>query len=211
MKKLVSGIFFALLVLIFATSFGLAFIHISDFPFIADIDNLDIPGRSGLSREEILLNYNAAIDFLSPFHTESFTLPTLAYSEVSVRHFDDVKDIFTALYIMGLVSAVLLAILIAKRVVTKELLRVSGIVTPIFPILIGAGIAIDFDWTFIVFHALLFEDNTWTFYPATDAIITILPAEFFMHCGIVIAAFWVFAALIQLYIGYFYKPKKLFS
>ena len=81
MKKFLFALLTALLVLFAATAVGLAVIHISGQPYITDVDKLELVESSGLSREEIMENYNAVMRFLSPFINEPFDLPTLKYSQ----------------------------------------------------------------------------------------------------------------------------------
>ena len=67
MKKAIYGTFLAVLVLLFTTALGLALIHITDFPFTADIKILQICENTGLSQDEVMANYDAVMEYLSPF------------------------------------------------------------------------------------------------------------------------------------------------
>ena len=202
MKRTIAGILLAITVLIFTTALGLAVIHITDFPYVLDIDLLNIGETAKLSRGEMLLNYNAMLDYLSPFSSKAFSLPTLGYTEVASGHFADCKVLFNTLYLLGLISGIILALLAINRSVSKRVLRISGTITLAIPAVIGAAMLTSFDWSFNVFHSILFADSTWLFDPQLDEIINILPSAFFMHCGIFIALFWVGGAALQLSIGY---------
>ncbi|PKM73779.1 MAG: TIGR01906 family membrane protein [Firmicutes bacterium HGW-Firmicutes-16] len=202
MKRAVAAIVFALIVLFFTTALGLSAIQLTGFPYTADIDYLKIPETAGISREEVLLNYNAIMDFLSPFSDKEFSLPTISYSERASTHFEECKPLFNAVYLFGAVSAVILIVLILLKAVPKKTLRLSGAVTLIIPAVIGAAVMIDFDSAFTFFHKIFFEGSTWIFDPVADSFILIMPSTFFMHCANFIALFWVVGAVTQFVIGY---------
>lgn len=202
MKKYAAGILLAILVLLFMTGLGLAVIHITDFPYTLDINRLKISESTGLSREEILLNYNAMLSFLSPFSTSDFTLPTLKYSATGIFHFEQVKYMFNAVYLASFISGMILAILAIKKAVSKNILWISGIVTLLIPALFGIALASNFDSAFTLFHSIFFEGSTWLFNPNEDQIINILPMDFFMHCGYFIAMIWALGAAAQIILSY---------
>ena len=196
------GVALGIAALLLATAFGLALIHIFDIPYIWDIDALGIPQDTGLSREEILANYNAAMDYLEPYGMGSaeFILPTLKWTETGAIHFADCKVIFQNVYssgFLGLAAVLLFALLVRAGRVPRGTLVCSGLVTVTMPVLVAGAIAIDFDRAFVLFHELFFSNDYWMFNPREDQILTILPAEFFLHCGIFIAVFWLLAAGLQ--------------
>lgn len=201
MKRVALGFALAVLTLIAATGLGLGIIHITDFPYTADIENLNIEAYSGLPREEIMENYDAVMEFLSPFKNIDFHLPTLAYSETGAQHFVDCKAIFNGVYIAALVALITGGIMFAFKAVGKGVLKYAGIFTIAIPVVFGLLLAIDFDRVFVIFHSLFFDGDTWIFDPSVDAIITILPADFFMHCALFIACFWVLGGAIELFFG----------
>lgn len=193
----IKGLAIGALALIFGTALGLGFIHVSDFPYTRDIEALDILETSGLSREEIMDNYRAVTGFLSPFSSREFDLPTMKYSETGASHFYDCKVIFGAVYLFGAVSGLaLLLIFVVKRRLDSKTLGVASGVTVFIPLAFTAALLINFDLFFNLFHALLFEGDTWLFDPSIDEIINILPAGFFMHCALVIAFFWLAASAV---------------
>lgn len=202
MKRAIAGVLIAITVLVFTAALGLAVIHTTDFPFVLDIDLLKISEKSGLSREEILINYNAALDYLSPFTSNEFALPSLGYSAQSSFHFYECKNIFKVIYSLGLVSTFILVFLAYKKAVSKYTLRLSGTITLAIPGAIGVALLTNFDWFFTFFHSIFFAGETWQFDPKKDEIIRILPSEFFMHCAILIVLFWIAGAALQLKIGY---------
>lgn len=201
MKRNLLSLLVAVLTLLLATALGLGVICITDQPYKSDISRLKISESSGFTEEKISENYSAVIDFLSPFSNKPFDLPSMKYSPSGAGHFEDCKPIFNGVYLLGLLSAVLLAVLIWQKRLTHTVLRRSGIITLAIPAVFGVGVLLNFDRLFVLFHKLFFGNDDWLFDPATDEIINILPEEFFMHCAVFIAAFWVLAAALQLIIG----------
>ncbi len=194
LKGVIAGVFATLT----TTFVGLLLLLTNDFLYRLEIDFLNIPERSGLSKEVILENYNAVISFLSPFNFDEFSLPSLAFSENGAFHFLEVKYILIGFYILGLVSAVMLYFMI-KRTSQKDkptLYAASGITTLVLPIVLMSSFAINFDRAFVLFHEIFFSNDYWIFDYRIDPIITILPAEFFMHCGIVIAFCFIATAVL---------------
>lgn len=169
----------------------------------------DIEKNSGLSVAEIKLNYNALIDYCSPFFTGGLKFPTLAASASGISHFAECKVIFNAIYIicgsMFLVLAGVVTYKTKKR--AYSYLKVSAITAIVLPVIVGIMCAINFDKTFELMHKLLFNNSDWLFDPATDPVITILPEEFFLMCAVVIILTVVVGTLILL-LRYLSRRKK---
>ncbi len=185
-KKILIAVLLAVAMLILSIAMGLGLIHLTNFIYYIDIEVLEIPANSGYSREVILENYHAVMDYLSPFNTEDFHLPSMAYSQPGAIHFEECKVIFNAIYLWGAIAFVFIALMMLFY---KDRLacRIAGVLTLALPVTAGIAMAVDFDSTFVIFHKLLFNNMNWIFDARYDPIITILPEEFFMHCGIFIA------------------------
>ena len=54
------------------------------------------------------------------------------------------------------------------------------------PAFLGIMITVNWEYVFVTFHQLVFNNDYWLFDPTTDPIINILPDVFFMHCTIMI-------------------------
>ena len=208
MKKALAGTMLAILILLFTTALGLAVIQLTDFPYIIDVDMLNISENTGLPRNEIIANYSAMMDYLSPFSEAEFTLPTFSHSQKADFHFAECKTLFKNAYLLGFVSALFLAILFIKKSVSKSVLRLSGAITLTLPAVIGIVALTDFDSAFLLFHTEFFATKTWLFDSKLDSIINILPASFFMHCVILIMIFWIGGAAAQLIIGNLMKKSR---
>ncbi len=201
MKKksyLLVGVLFGVLCLLAATAAGLGFIHATGLPYRVDVDALNIPASSGYTREVALRNYDAVMEFLAPFSDAEFSLPDLAFSETGAFHFEECRAIFNGVYAAGAASLALLVLVALKmRGRGGGWLRLSAAVTLAVPCALLAAVAVDFDRAFVLFHKVFFNNDFWYFDSATDPIILLLPQTFFLHCALVIAAFWVVSAVIE--------------
>jgi len=202
MKRIVAGFLFSITVLVFTTALGLAVIHISGFPYVIDIGLLDICEKAHLPREEVLSNYNAVMEYLSPFSNKEFSLATFRYTPKARLHFVECKALFNEVYLLGFASGIILIILMLKRAVSRKTLQLSGTITLAIPAVVGIALLTNFDRTFTFFHSIFFLASSWVFDPRTDRIISILPSEFFMHCAIIMTVFWIAGAALQLIFGY---------
>lgn len=209
-NSILLGIILGILMLVFLTALAVGILLSTDLLYKIDIDVLHIEQESGLQKEVILSNYNAVIEYLNPFNNYSFNMPSLEASEGGVNHFSDVKNIVNYLYIGGIVSLalILLLLLILKDKTGSRTLGVVSITMLLVPIICVAAIALDFDGFFILFHELFFSNDDWMFDYITDPVITILPAEYFMHCAIVIAVFWLLGSLTFLILSKKNKKKN---
>ncbi len=167
------------------------------FIYYLDISFLKIPETSGYERQVIIENYDALIDYNSPFFSGELKFPTLSASASGLQHFSEVKNIFVSFYYIGLASlvAAIGVILYKKRKRDRSYLLVSSITVLVVPAIAAIGCAINFDAAFVIFHKIFFRNDYWLFDPATDPVITILPDTFFLHELIVIILFVVLGSL----------------
>ena len=175
--------------------------------YYMDIRLLHIEETSGLSREVIQENYDALIDYSSPFFQGALRFPTLPASEHGLIHFEEVKNLFTAFYLMGMVTLVLGIIIIIRKAKKNEYnyLLVSSVTAIALPALLALLLSIDFDRTFVVFHKLFFNNDYWLFDPATDPVILILPDTFFLHCALMIIVLVILMSLLFLAVFFWKK------
>lgn len=170
---------------------------------------LDVPSRVDLSFEKIMDNYYILLKYLHLPWMDSLSLPDFPVSNSGAFHFYEVKRLFYLNY------GLLIFSIIGSFFYFNHLKQVAGfwrlrqafktaVFVPFIALLI---IAIDFDWLFVKFHEVAFDNDAWLFNPTTDPIITVLTQEFFMYSFI-----WAFI-LLELFLisGYFYFKRKSFN
>ncbi len=198
---MITDIFIGLCFSLFLISLGII-IAINFRPlYYLCIKWFDIDARSGLSVDEIKLNYNALIDYCSPFHTGDLKFPTLAASAAGLSHFRECKTIFNAVYIICAAGLLLstLAVLYRTRDGEHRYLLVSSVMSVALPTVVGIMCLISFDFTFTLMHKILFSNDDWIFDPAKDPVINILPEGFFFVCaGVIILTVFVGALILLL-------------
>lgn len=156
--------------------------------YYLDISALDIPEQSGYPEEEIRENYDVLIDYNLSFGKEQLEFPTLAMSEPGRIHFEEVRDIFNIFKYMTIAGVVLSigGIVFCIRRKEYRYLKLTSILAVALPAVIGLLVALNWDWAFVTFHHIAFDNDYWIFDPLTDPVITILPDTFFMHCALMI-------------------------
>lgn len=187
-KKYLTNILIGLLFTLLLISLGV-FLAIHFRPlYYFDIDFLNIEAESGFSREIILKNYNALIDYCSPFFYGPLTFPTFLASPGGIRHFAEVKVIFNTIFYLGLLSIFFLIPLVVVKARKKEtgFLLASSLMSIFLPLVVGLGCAINFDAAFVIFHKIFFRNDDWIFDWYTDEVIRILPETYFLHCALLI-------------------------
>lgn len=208
-KKTLTDIGIGILFTLFFISFGLIVVINCRNIYKHDVKKLNLVEQTGYSEGDILSNYNALIDYCSPFYKDELRFPTLPSSESALSHFVEVKNIFIAFYFILPITAIMLimAILYKRKQNDYKYLRTSALTCIVLPSIVGAACAINFDRTFILFHKLFFNNDDWLFNPKTDPIILLLPEEFFLHCAILIVAIVLLGSTL-LYLIYRYKNHR---
>ena len=87
-------------------------------------------------------------------------------------------------------------ILRQRRKQSYGYLKLTAILTVTLPAVIGATVALNWDWTFVMFHELAFNNDYWLFDPATDPVINILPDAYFLHCAFMILVLVILGSII---------------
>lgn len=202
-KFKVSDIFIGIIFTLLCLSIGVVFTINFRPLYYLDVKVLDILANSGYPKDEILANYNALIDYLSPFFKESLSFHSLESSTSGLKHFEEVKDIVNFFYGLSIVSLIFFILIIIYKSKKRDIsyLAVSSLTAIVLPLITGLFLAIDFDTAFVIFHKIFFNNDYWLFNPITDPIINILPSTFFLHCALMIIAFILLGSII-LYIVY---------
>lgn len=195
------------LLLIFFISLGLTIaLYFRPFYYIG-MDR--ISRETGAPVEVIKENYDALIDWCSPFCTEELDFPSLPESASGVSHFVEVKVIFNIFFVMLFVTPLFLAGLIFMQHVrgSSSWMLTSPVIVCVLPLLVGLACAVDFNRIFVLFHQLVFNNDDWLFSPTEDPIILFLPERFFMQCALIIVGTVLVGCIVLLSL-YFANRKK---
>lgn len=198
MKKNVLHTLMALVLTLMIISVSVVFTLAFRPLYYFDIDALDIAERTGYSEEMIRENYDVLIDYNLSFGEEELEFPSLPMSESGRIHFEEVKDIFNLFKYMAIAGVILSAVGIWLMSRKKEYLylKMTSIFSVALPVVLGLLVAVNWDYAFVAFHHIAFDNDYWIFDPATDPVINILPDTFFMHCALMILACVVLGSLI---------------
>ncbi|MBD5089579.1 MAG: TIGR01906 family membrane protein [Clostridiales bacterium] len=175
-----------------------------------DISFLSLEEHSGLVKEEILANYNALIDYCSPFFFGALTLPSLLVSPDAIEHFAKVKIVFGIFDFLAICSFVILIIdfLRKRKQITFSQIFTWGITTLAVPILLGVCCAFFWEKTFIYFHKIFFPGDYWLFDWNADSIIRILPDTFFLQCAVLIIGIVMLGGFLLLLYSFYIRSTR---
>lgn len=209
MKKFLNVIFsicFSIFIITTAINFIVSFKQL----YYYDIDKLNIPKLSNLSKEEIKLNYDYLIEYNLSKNVDEFEMPTIKSSNQGKIHFEEVRDIFQNVNKISRICLIisLIGIIIGIKNKDIKILNYTSKALIIIPLVLAIPMIINFEDTFVIFHKLMFSNDYWIFDPRLDPVINILPEEFFFHAGIMILGI-VLAVSIILYTIYKFISKKI--
>lgn len=173
------------------------------------LNYLDVPQRVGMTHEQIMENYYTVLKYLHFPWIDTLVFPDFPVSASGAFHFWEVKILFYINYSLLFVSGLLTFFYLRKINRTGGWWRlVAPFKIAIFvPFLLLLILAIDFDWMFVMFHNILFNNDAWIFNATTDPIIAVLPQEFFMYTFI-----FAFICIEVSFIGgYFFTKRKAFK
>ncbi|HAT4794460.1 TPA: TIGR01906 family membrane protein, partial [Clostridioides difficile] len=187
MKKFLNVLFsvcISIVIIVGVINFTVGFKQLYYF----DIDYLNISELSGLSEDDIKLNYDYLIDYNLNKNVSEFKLPTLKSSPQGKIHFEEVRNIFQNINKLAklLLVVFLVGIILSVKNKNIKILKTTSITLIIMPLLLTVPILLNFEKSFIIFHKLLFRNDYWIFNPNLDPVINILPEEFFFHSGMMI-------------------------
>lgn len=197
--KIYSNIIFRVLISIFTAisiisiatiiSLNLRFIY----KFI--IDKYDLVNITGVSMENLMIDYNGLINYLQNPFIKSLNFKNFTMSPYGEIHFYEVKRIFISLIIIALIFIIvnLVYAIVCKFKNSKYFMRkfISNLnsganILIIFFISLVAAYIIDFSKAFIIFHKIFFKNDYWIFDENIDPIINALPEDLFMIYGAII-------------------------
>lgn len=173
---------------IWMLSFSILFVLLCTPLYKWSIGQLGVPQQTGFSQETLLHNYNVLLSYLTIPWIQTLSLPNFPSSPNGLFHFYEVKRLFllnNGLFLLSTVTSILFVWRLKKEQ------RIWTLVTPfrystIVPLVLLAGIAVNFNSLFVLFHKLAFNNDLWLFNASTDPIINALPQAFFMYCFILV-------------------------
>ena len=209
MKKILNVIFsicFSIFIITTAINCTVSFKQL----YYYDIDKLNIPKLSNLSKEEIKLNYDYLIEYNLSKNVDEFEMPTIKSSNQGKIHFEEVRDIFQNVNKISRICLIisLIGIIIGIKNKDIQILNYTSKALIIIPLVLAIPMIINFEDTFVIFHKLMFSNDYWIFDPRLDPVINILPEEFFFHAGIMILGIVLVVSII-LYTIYKFISKKI--
>ncbi|WP_347300162.1 TIGR01906 family membrane protein [Dolosigranulum savutiense] len=144
----------------------------------------NIPEQVGMRHETIMENYYVLLRYLHAPWINELHMPDFPTSASGAFHFYEVKILFginyAVLFLSGICSIYYVKYLKKQQYLwsLKQPFKVAIAV----PIALTIFLAFSFDYMFVLFHQILFNNEDWLFNPATDPIITVLTQDFFMYC-----------------------------
>lgn len=198
--RILMSIFTAVAIIAIATiiALNLRFIYI----FI--IDKYKLVNITGVSKANLIIDYNELINYLQNPFIESLKFENFTMSSYGEIHFFEVKRIFISLIVIALVFIIanLFYIFLCKlkmrssyKNIIKNLNSGSNILIIFFIILLAAYV-IDFSKAFIIFHKIFFKNDYWIFDATIDPIINALPEDLFMIYGAIILGIVILSSII---------------
>ncbi|WP_131036379.1 TIGR01906 family membrane protein [Clostridioides difficile] len=210
MKKFLNVLFsvcISIVIIVGVINFTVGFKQLYYF----DIDYLNISELSGLSEDDIKLNYDYLIDYNLNKNVSEFKLPTLKSSPQGKIHFEEVRNIFQNINKLAklLLVVFLVGIILSVKNKNIKILKTTSITLIIMPLLLTVPILLNFEKSFIIFHKLLFRNDYLIFNPNLDPVINILPEEFFFHSGMMILILILLASILLFVMYRLYKSFKI--
>ncbi len=216
-SKFLSALFALALVLFLLTAAISLPIYIRGF-YYSHIDAMDLPARTGHTKAEIMEAYDQVLDYLTKPGRE-FGTGVFPHSPEGAAHFADCKVLFDLNRNVLIVSGALLAALLLLRKLGKaEAYRLgkrsaafwAAVFAVVLPIVLGGLAALNFDRAFVIFHSLFFPGKSnWIFDWYADAIIQVLPQDFFMHCAMLIGGGLLAFSLLVLILDQIFKKSAM--
>lgn len=167
----------------------------------------NIPEKVGMSHETIMDNYYVLLEYLHFPWVNKLVMPDFPTSVSGAFHFYEVKVLFYINYSVMFVTLPISIYYLLNLKKNNQLyrLKMPSFVAAWVPVSLLVFLAFNFDYMFVLFHKLLFDNDAWLFNPATDPIIKVLTQEFFMLCFIL--AFVLIEAMFVM--GYFIGKNDL--
>ncbi|MGM5484458.1 MAG: DUF1461 domain-containing protein [Nanobdellota archaeon] len=116
------------------------------------------------------------------------------FNEKEIKHFKDVREIFSFIKNMLIVSGILLLL---GLYLGYEGIANGAILGFLFTFITGLASLIDFSWVFQKMHELIFTNDLWKMDYFSDKIIRIMPQELFIDLGM---RWFFYAGMLSIFI-----------
>ncbi|NEW61929.1 TIGR01906 family membrane protein [Granulicatella sp. zg-ZJ] len=156
--------------------------------FLWQLSSLDTQVLVGLTHEQVSQNYDVLLGYLlNPFQSV-LAMPNIPVSAQGVFHFFEVKQLFllnNGIFVLSLVGSILVLFCI-KKYQDEAWFKGMCRIMIFLPIVIVIVLSMGFNYWFVLFHHVFFNNDAWLFNPVTDPIILILTEDFFLGCFIMV-------------------------
>lgn len=211
MKKRLKEFIFSIYVLIFISLITVLFVLINSTLIYRNfISFFNLEKYTGVSSEALMVDYKCIINYLNNPLNSSLEFENFFMSEKGAYHFLEVKNIIFIIQILFIIFCVTALIFyqMNKRNIfvfpIKSFDYSFNIVIITFGILL-VGFYFNFSYMFEKFHKILFNNDYWIFDKRVDPIITALPEEFFLTCGVICSLLII---VISLFLKLIYIMKR---
>lgn len=163
-----------------------------------DIKFLNLEKTSSLSYDEIKLNYDYLINFITSSKNIDFNIPSFPSSIEGITHFYEVKNIINNIQLLFYITAFISIFIIFYSFKNNNfhIFYYSSHILFFIPLILIITFILDFNRVFTYFHKILFNNNFWIFDINKDPIINILPEKFFLHMALLLNIIIIIFALI---------------
>ena len=171
------------------------------------INLLKIPESTGYNYETCKTNFDVLIRYNMFFGPDILEFPDFVMSINGATHFKEVKTIFVTLQYVAMGSGLLMipGCILARKKWAYGWLKATIILTVSVIGTVGLAMLINWEWTFVQMHKILFRNDYWLFDPWQDPIINILPNGVFFAYGALILVLMGIGLVIA---GLVYRKKK---
>ena len=127
------------------------------------------------------------------------------YNEREIHHMRDVKGLVRGIYLVGVVTAVYLAVVSVggfcqrRHGFCPEFARqvmFGGLLTLAFIAIVGLFALVGFDSLFLLFHQISFANNLWQLDPRTDYLLIMFPQGFWFDATMRVALTAIIGAVL---------------
>ena len=203
-------------------SISFEIITFSDWIYSYNWSRNNISNNTGLSISELNHSSNSIKDY---FKNDIEKLQIVItnnndyhlFKEREIDHMVDVKNIIQSTLLFEKVGGAILIIFLIMLFYNKKLKTIEenlrGIILKSFFLwgsflsIIIFGMIVNFNYTFILFHKLLFRNDLWILNPRTDFLLMMFPQRFFLEIAIGILLLFLLINIFILILGRIIRAK----